>query len=189
MIYIKCPHCGATLSVPEEYKNDKRLHCSKCEQNFDNTYTPPEKEQLKKSSKTTVSKQTGTNYGQQSNNQELSWKGKILITIIIFIVYSICYITCDGNNADYDTSEFKVKNSEWDGSVYQVKRYLKNTLRDPDSYQSIKWGTVREQNDGSYAVWHKFRAKNAFGGYVIYWMSFTLDSEGNVIDSGILSEE
>lgn len=34
--YIQCPHCGANLSVPEEYKNDKRLHCSKCDKVFDN---------------------------------------------------------------------------------------------------------------------------------------------------------
>ena len=36
MTYVNCPHCGATLSVPEEYKNDKRLHCSQCNQNFEN---------------------------------------------------------------------------------------------------------------------------------------------------------
>lgn len=37
--YAKCPHCGANLSVPEEFKNDKQLHCSLCNQNFDNTST------------------------------------------------------------------------------------------------------------------------------------------------------
>ena len=36
MIYTKCPNCGATLSVPEEYKDDRLLHCSQCNQNFDN---------------------------------------------------------------------------------------------------------------------------------------------------------
>ena len=37
MSYIlKCPYCGATLEVPDEYKNDKRLHCSLCNKDFDN---------------------------------------------------------------------------------------------------------------------------------------------------------
>jgi hypothetical protein len=76
----------------------------------------------------------------------------------------------------------RVSNSGWDGSVYQVKRYLKNNLKDPDSYQSIEWGPVSKK-DGGYMVRHKYRAKNSFGGYDVQDQIFMLDSEGNVTET------
>ena len=82
---------------------------------------------------------------------------------------------------EYEENLPKITNSSWDGSVWQVKKYLKEKLKDPDSYESIEWGTVIEKND-VYQVRHKYRAKNSFGGYVIEECLFTLDKEGNVID-------
>lgn len=73
-----------------------------------------------------------------------------------------------------------VENSPWDGSVYQVKKYLNKTLKDPRSYESIEWGKVIMEN-GHYYVAHKYRAKNSFGGYVIETCLFELDKKGNVI--------
>lgn len=77
----------------------------------------------------------------------------------------------------------KIENSAWDGSVYQVKKYLKNNLKDPDSYESIEWSKVLKNNDGTYSVRHKYRARNSFGGMVIENWIFTLDENGNVISS------
>lgn len=79
------------------------------------------------------------------------------------------------------TPTVEVKNSGWDGSVKQVKDYLKSTLRDPDSYESIEWSEVKEKSDGYY-VRHKYRAKNGFGGYVVANQLFHLDFSGNVVD-------
>lgn len=79
------------------------------------------------------------------------------------------------------THTVEVKNSGWDGSVKQVKDYLKYTLRDPDSYESIEWSVVKEKSDGYY-VRHKYRAKNGFGGYVVANQLFHLDFSGNVVD-------
>ena len=73
----------------------------------------------------------------------------------------------------------KIMNSSWDCSVYQVKRYLEKSLKDPDSYVGIEWGKV-QQNGIEYKVYHKYRAKNSFGGYVIESHIFTLDADGNV---------
>jgi hypothetical protein len=64
--------------------------------------------------------------------------------------------------------------------VSQVEDYLKRTLKDPDSYQSIEWGKVKKTAIG-YKVWHRYRAKNSFGGYVVETTEFILDSRGNVI--------
>lgn len=187
MIYIKCPHCKATLSVPDEYKTDKRLHCSKCNNDFDNMYKPKANNFQKNIKPVQFSNvyesETGNN--KQNNKYEFSLKGKIITTIIIFALAIWGYNAC----GDSDTTKRSVENAKWDGSVRQVELYLKNNLKDPDSYKSIQWGSVRQQNDGSYVVWHKFRAKNSFGGYVVYWMSFTLDSDGNVIDARTMSVE
>ena len=71
----------------------------------------------------------------------------------------------------------KIANSPFDGSVYQVKKYLKSTLKDPDSYESISWGTVQKNNDG-YSVYHKYRAKNSFGGYVVEEHVFNISEDG-----------
>lgn len=74
-----------------------------------------------------------------------------------------------------------VVNSAWDGSVYQVERYLKRNLKDPDSYQGIEWSRVAPSDDGGYYVRHTYRAKNGFGGYVIENKVFYLSSQGNVL--------
>jgi hypothetical protein len=74
-----------------------------------------------------------------------------------------------------------VENSPWDASVRQVERYLKNNLKDPDSYQSIEWSAVLKKDGGGFMVRHKYRAKNGFGGYGIENQIFTMDSAGNVI--------
>lgn len=76
----------------------------------------------------------------------------------------------------------EVKNSLYDGSVKQVKEYLKyNYLRDPESYESIEWSEVKEKADGYY-VRHKYRARNGFGGHVVANQLFHLDFSGNVVD-------
>ena len=74
----------------------------------------------------------------------------------------------------------KVENSAWDGSVSQVKKYLRSNLKDPDSYESIEWGNVVKTDNG-YMVRHKYRAKNSFGGYMVDNNVFYLDFQGNVV--------
>jgi len=74
-----------------------------------------------------------------------------------------------------------VYNSPWGGGkVWQVKSWLKDNLKDPDSYEGIEWGKVIKQ-DSEYVVLHEYRAKNSLGGYVISKKLFRLDENGNVI--------
>lgn len=75
----------------------------------------------------------------------------------------------------------KVQNSTWDGSIRQVEAYLKKTLKDPKSYESIEWSEVSKTDNG-YVVRHKFRAKNSFGGYTIENKVFYLNSSGDVTE-------
>lgn len=73
-----------------------------------------------------------------------------------------------------------VTNSPWDGSVYQVKKYIIRHLKYPDSYESINWGNVREIGN-NFEVSHVYRAKNSFGAYVVEGGVFTLSKDGTVI--------
>jgi hypothetical protein len=73
----------------------------------------------------------------------------------------------------------KVENSVYDESVRQVEKYLENTLKDPKSYKSIEWGKVQEKENG-YTVYHRYRAKNSLGGYVVESHIFYMDLKGNV---------
>jgi hypothetical protein len=72
-----------------------------------------------------------------------------------------------------------VYNDGWDGAVRQVKGYLKENLKDPDSLQFIEWGKVVTEGSG-YAIRCKYRAKNSFGGYEIEHTLFRLNSAGQV---------
>lgn len=80
------------------------------------------------------------------------------------------------------TPQKVVANSGWDGSVWQVERYLERNLKDPDSFEAIDWFPVVE-GDRGFLVRCRYRAKNSFGGFVIEDRLFQLDEAGNVIAS------
>lgn len=76
-------------------------------------------------------------------------------------------------------SKATVANSPFDGSVSQVERYLKSTLKDPDSLYVVKWYPVTKGLEG-YAVRVTYRARNSLGGMVVEDRVFLLDRAGNV---------
>jgi uncharacterized membrane protein YkgB len=111
----------------------------------------------------------------------------LLIIFIIIPLYKGC--SC---SKETDAEKPLVHNSDWDGSVKQVKEYLEDNLKDSDSYESVKWFTVVEKPlNGLYAfgVRHIYRAKNSFGGYVIEDQIFYMDEEGNIVDVVSLGKE
>lgn len=73
-----------------------------------------------------------------------------------------------------------VSNSGWDSSVRQVRDYLKNVLNDPDSLDTINWFPVFTKQGEQYRVRYQYRAKNAFGGYVVADQVFILNRNGQV---------
>jgi hypothetical protein len=72
-----------------------------------------------------------------------------------------------------------VTNSAWDGSVLQAVKYLNETLKEPDSFQAIAWGSVKRTCDG-YAVFVKYRARNGFGGMRISTTYFLFNKDGTI---------
>jgi hypothetical protein len=71
--------------------------------------------------------------------------------------------------------------TESDGSVWQVRSWLNNNAKDPESIEYITWYPLQKTNDGGFSVRVKYRAKNSFGGYVIEEKNFFLNSSGTVI--------
>jgi hypothetical protein len=108
----------------------------------------------------------------------------IMVALIIGLL-GYCYALPKQSNTVSSSSSPKtiVQNSPWDGSVFQVKSWLEDNLKDPKSLEYIEWSAVQKTDDGGFIVRVKYRAKNSFGGYVIENKVFSLDSAGTVTNS------
>jgi hypothetical protein len=67
--------------------------------------------------------------------------------------------------------------SGWDGSHTSVVRWIKNNLKDPDSYQHKETRITPVMKDGKHVLVMEYRAKNSFGGYVINSVMATVDND------------
>ena len=128
------------------------------------------------------------NCGAPTKRKSIGCGGGLLVIIIIGIIGAMM----GGNDTKSTKSTVSsppkepteiVSNSAWDGGVYQVKRYLKNNLKDPDSFEAIEWSPVTkvDLSTHKYIVRCKYRAKNSFGGFAIENQLFYLDGQGNIV--------
>lgn len=158
----KCPGCGWDLVIPDSCRNEKYLRCLNCGKTFLNPLLQ------------TVSQEV-TEKGLEKSRK--GWWVAAGIILCLWIAGSL--------SDDSDRSSEKVRNSELDASVHQVKRYLKREyLADPDSYKGISWSKVTKTlpgENGTYCVRHQYRAKNSLGGYVVKNQLFYLDEDGDVV--------
>lgn len=73
-------------------------------------------------------------------------------------------------------------NSAWDGSVPEVRIWIKKNAKDPRSVEFIEWSPVVRDGQ-NFLVRVKYRAKNSFGGYVIEEMVVVMDPTGKVVSA------
>ena len=107
-----------------------------------------------------------------------------MIPLVILIIWGAIHTAnIDSSIRAKNIAPDAVVNKTTDGSLIQVVDYLKNNLRDPDSYEGIEWSKVEKVDNlpWRFVVRHKYRAKNGFGGYNVANTLFYLDSQGNVI--------
>ena len=102
-------------------------------------------------------------------------KSEWIIALLVLPV--VLYVFSPGDTSKVDP----VRNSGIDGSVWQAEQYLKERLKDPDSYQSIQWSKVQKHADG-YRVSVMYRAMNGLGGMSVEAKRFELDDQGNVLE-------
>jgi len=89
-----------------------------------------------------------------------------------------------GQSQDTPSPPQPVRNNAWDGSVKQVKDYLRHVLHDPDSIKYQDWSPVTavDTPTHAYMVRCRYRAKNAYGAYVQENQIFYLDDSGAVVN-------
>ena len=125
---------------------------------------------------------------EKKSNINTKWDAKTYIGCLVFIfIFAIIFRQCFCSHKSNVNDSSKVINNEWDSSVWQVEKYLKVTLKDPDSYKGIDWSAVKDLGEYStaphrYIVRHKFKAKNSYGIEVIENKMFYLDTNGQVIN-------
>lgn len=117
--------------------------------------------------------------------KKIQFQKYILLGLIIFAGFSVMLFLdrkniVNGSRANPTSQMDLVSNHRYDGSVFQVEKYLRKNLKDPDSYEPMEWSPVTKMKDGGYMVRHKFRAKNSFSGYVIEEKIFIINSSGEV---------
>ena len=165
---VNCPYCGTQNIVTNKAHTHK---CSVCQQPFSVLYE--DEQSLTQSSIDGVS--GCTTQEQKDQNGKIILRVILFIAVIIFCICSLCSSPDESNTPLTDKYETTV--------VVGVRNYLRNTLRDPDSYQDIEWSQIGENAAGNLYVRHKYRAKNGFGGYVVENKIFYLDKQGNVVGS------
>lgn len=175
------------FEFPDEYYKDKKIYqyCWIKENNFVNLYI--KESSLMSSHYATLTYENVPLYIQWLDKQYRGYMSKVSVLYPSLIAelgpqdQITTTTTSKTSSKSTRVNNSDVTNSPWDGSVYQVKRYVKSRLKYPDSYESVNWGKVREIGN-NYEVSHVYRAKNSFGAYVVEGGVFTLSKDGTVIN-------
>ncbi len=163
MALIACPECKKKIS-------DTAGSCPNCGYKI----TPEKVTEIKK---------------QEQQAQKGCTIGCLSIIVIFFALFLFGVFSSPSTSSSDSTRRRKsstsssrevVENSGWDGSVLQVKSWLKSNLKDPGSLEFVEWSAVQKTSDGGFMVRVKYRAKNSFGGYVVENKIFYLNSNGSI---------
>lgn len=68
--------------------------------------------------------------------------------------------------------------SAWDGSQRDLEKYVKDHLRDPDSYEHIETRIAPVSDVGTHNVAMQYRARNGFGGMTIGSATGVITNDG-----------
>ena len=69
----------------------------------------------------------------------------------------------------------------FDHSVPCVERYIKRSMNDADSYESVSWDLPVKNGNGTWNVRHTFRGRNMLGGKVIDTKTFIVSKDGQEV--------
>ena len=77
------------------------------------------------------------------------------------------------------SNKIRMQFSAWDGSHGMLKRWIKDNMNDPDSFDHIQ--TTYADRGKYILIQMKFRGKNAFGAKVISVVTAKADLDGNIL--------
>jgi hypothetical protein len=106
----------------------------------------------------------------------------ILSGTISLIMIGVVFVTKSRNNdSTANTSPpGQVSQSILDGSVSQVKDWLKANANDPSSLQYVDW-KLSKMGNGNFDVVVQYRAKNGFGALMLCRGDFVLNPDGTIL--------
>ena len=166
-VAVTCPYCSTLNAV---YGRAREATCHGCGKSFSVIYNDEPAAQQ--------TQPQGQGGSLPSEGRQVSKKNLILVCVaaVIFFLAGILLCSDPGTSNDSATT-----NRYRSAVIVGVKSYLRETLKDPSSYQEMEWSQIGENPNGQLYVRHKYRAKNGLGGYVVEEKIFYLDKEGNVI--------
>ena len=105
----------------------------------------------------------------------------VAVLVVFAIVGSLTEKTPDNNNKHQErVDKVKALFSAWDGSCYNVERYIKEHMNDADSYEHVKTAYAIQKED-KILVETTYRGSNALGAKVINTNKFLIDIDGNIL--------
>lgn len=80
-----------------------------------------------------------------------------------------------------NTREERIKRqfSAWDGEHIKLSKYVKNHMKNPDSYEHVE--TRYSDKDDKITVATKYRGTNSFGAIVTSFATAEVDLDGDII--------
>ena len=109
-------------------------------------------------------------FGKQTRESEAkepeTVKPSTAIVVLIGVVLVIGLIV--GPRGEQTADEIAAKCfSNWNGSSRELVRRVKNTLRDPGSFEHVETRRTQPNGAGQIVVRMVYRARNGFGGMVV----------------------
>ena len=175
---MKCPVCGTVFEAKGKYEPEIMIQ------------GPSEHDE---SSDTDIERELAKQYNEPKKSGGFLKFGCLGVIGFIALMAFVGLVADRTDNKPKTTNQsYKVSQrktgprvSSFDSSVLQVKRYLRQILKDPDSYEGVDWSkvvTTYEPGGIRYKVRHRYRAKNSYGAVVTNNQIFYMDAEGNVIN-------
>lgn len=116
---------------------------------------------------------------------------KLLLYFFLFFIFiissSLIYSMSESGKgktgtltpAEIRDNRIKEQFNAWDGSHFNLERFIKNSMKDPDSYEHVE---TRYSDKGNYLlILTTFRGKNSFGGKEKRMVRAKVSLEGKVL--------
>lgn len=105
-------------------------------------------------------------------------------------IIAVIWVGCDKCNEDGSSKQLtrkeRIENlfSDWDGSQPEVEKWIKQHIKDPDSYKHIETRFIDRKNE--VGVITTFTATNSFGGRVKTTCLAQIDTLGNLLSAELV---